>query len=150
MSATIDAALLLHASDVSSPRHEPARRHLDRLATGPDLLYLFWPVLLRYLHLATDAAVFARPLAPEAAMGNIEGLLALDHVRTGAEDARFWELFKTGTQPVAARGDLVAEAHVVALMRQHGVVTIWTGARTYWLFEGVRARDPYPPRLKLK
>lgn len=44
MSEAIDANVLLYASDEESPRQPGAQRQLERLASGPDLVYVFWPV----------------------------------------------------------------------------------------------------------
>ncbi|MGH9391342.1 MAG: hypothetical protein ACRD1Z_17180 [Vicinamibacteria bacterium] len=41
MSSTFDVNILLHASNESSSFHQRTRELMDRLATGPDLLYLF-------------------------------------------------------------------------------------------------------------
>ena len=49
MSATIDANILVYASNQADPVHAQAGRLLQVLAAGPDLLYLFWPVVLGYL-----------------------------------------------------------------------------------------------------
>jgi len=41
------------------------------------------------------------------------------------------------------RGNLVPDAHLVALLLQHGVTTLWTHDRDFRSFEGARARDPF-------
>ena len=41
------------------------------------------------------------------------------------------------------RGNLVPDAHVVALMRQHGVSTIWSHDRDFVKFPGISVRDPF-------
>ena len=44
------------------------------------------------------------------------------------------------------RGNLVPDAHLVALMRQHGVRTIWTHDRDFRKFNGIRVVDPFAQR----
>ncbi|CAN5335469.1 type II toxin-antitoxin system VapC family toxin [soil metagenome] len=143
MSSTVDVNVLLYASDSSSRFHEGARALLDRLIHGPDLFYLFWPVLMGYLRIATHPAIFARPLPPAEAALNVEQLLTLPHARTAGEDEGFWELYRATTSGVPVRGNLVPDAHLVALMRQHGVTTVWTSDRDFRKFDGIEARDPY-------
>ena len=46
MSATVDANILVYASNHSDPVYPQAIQLLARLASGPDILYLFWPVVL--------------------------------------------------------------------------------------------------------
>lgn len=62
MSETIDASVLLYASDEQSARQPSAQRLLQRLVTGPDLIYLFWPVATAYLRIATHPRISERPL----------------------------------------------------------------------------------------
>ena len=41
------------------------------------------------------------------------------------------------------RGNLLTDAHIVALMRQHGVSTIYTHDRDFRKFDGIRVVDPF-------
>jgi predicted nucleic acid-binding protein len=41
------------------------------------------------------------------------------------------------------QGSLVPDAHLVALMRENGVRTIWTNDRDFRRFDGILVRDPY-------
>jgi toxin-antitoxin system PIN domain toxin len=143
VTTTFDTNLLLHASDESSPFYARALEVLETLAAGPDLVYAFWPVLLSYLRIATHPGVFQRPLTAAEAMANVEDLIARPHVRTCGEGDGFWDWYRhvAGTTPV--RGNLVSDAHLVALMRQHGVSTIWSHDRDFLKFPGIKVRDPF-------
>ena len=44
---------------------------------------------------------------------------------------------------VRPTGNLVPDAHIVALMLSHGIRTIWTRDRDYRSFSGIRVRDPF-------
>ena len=142
MSVTIDANVLVYASNEADPLHRPARALVERLAAGPGLVYLFWPVLLGYLRLVTHPAILPRPLAPSFAAENVSSLLALEHVRSPGETEAFW-----GTYLRAAAGDtggnLVPDAHLVALMHDHDVATIYTRDRDFRRFDGIRPVDPF-------
>ena len=143
MSFTFDANVLLYASDETSAHHTKARTFLDEVAAGSDIVYLFWPTVVAYLRVATHPAIFERPLRPKDARANIEGLLALVHVQTVGEHDRFWDAFLRVTEEADARGNLVPDAHLVALMVENGVRTIWTHDRDYRRFAGIEMRDPF-------
>jgi len=143
VSSTVDVNVLLYASDSSSRFHDGARTLLERLARGPDLLYLFWPVVMGYLRIATHPAIFARALPPDEATANVEELLDLPHARTAGEEGGFWGYYRAATAGVVVRGNLVSDAHLVALMRQHGVTTLWTHDRDFRRFDAIQVRDPY-------
>ena len=143
MSATVDVNVLLYASDESSSFHTKATELLERLARGPDLLYLLWPVLMGYLRLATHPAIFPRPLPVETATANVSQLLGLPHARALREGDDFWRMYSAVTSGVVVRGNLVSDAHLVALMRENGIGTLWSHDRDFRKFEGVRVRDPF-------
>lgn len=143
MSVSLDANVLLYASDEASPFHERARTFVADIAAGPAIVYLFWPTLMAYLRLATHPAVFDRPLPPNEAGGNVENLLVLPHVQTLGEQDRFWDVYRHVSDDVDARGNLVPDAHLVSLMIQNGVRTIWTHDRDYRKFKEIEVRDPF-------
>jgi toxin-antitoxin system PIN domain toxin len=142
MSFAIDANLLLYASDESSAAHEKARVVLEQIAAGPDLVYIFWPVAMAYLRIATHPRVFERPLTTEQALGNLARLLDRPHVRTPGEGDRFWPTLLSVTRETYVRGNLIPDAHLVALMREHGVSRIWTRDRDFRKFDDIDVIDP--------
>lgn len=143
MSVTLDANVLIYSSDTTSPRRAAARTLLDRLAGGPGLVYLFWPVAMAYLRIATHPSIFAEPLAPALARANLDDLMSRPHVRCPGENQGFWPTFSAVVESDSVRGNLVTDAHIAALMLQHGVETIWTSDRDFHRFPHVRVRDPY-------
>jgi len=142
MSATIDANILVYASDSSATHHDRAEALVRRLAMGPEIVYLFWPVLLGYLRIVTHPGILANPLAPAFAMRNVEALIDRPHVRVPGEIEGFWTVFRqaAGEQP---RGNQVPDAHLVALMRQHGVRLIHTHDRDFRRYDGIEVSDPF-------
>lgn len=142
MSATIDVNVLVHASNTDDPLHDAATALVRRLAEGPELVYLFWPVLLGYLRIVTHPGILTNPLSPAIAMRNVDALLDRPHVRAPGEADGFWAVFR-GTAGDRPRGNDVPDAHVAALMRQHGVRLIYTRDRDFRRFDGLDARDPF-------
>ena len=146
MTTTVDANVLVHASDQGSPRHDASRELLASLAAGPALVYVFWPVAMAYLRISTHPRIFERPLEPAVARSNLDALLDRPHVRCPGEGEGFWTVFQDTVAGDTVRGNLVADAHIAALMRHHGVGTIWTADRDFRRFTDIVARDPYGPR----
>lgn len=143
MSVTIDANLLLYASDQRSPRHRTALDLVQRLAAGPGLVYLFWPVAMAYLRIATHPSVFEHPLDPQAARANLGSLIDRPHLRCPGEATGFWSVYQDTVGDDVIRGNLVTDTHIAALMRQHDVSTIWTTDRDFLRFPDIAARNPY-------
>ena len=143
MSITLDANVLLYASDAASPRHARARELLETVAVGPELTYLFWPTIMAYLRIATHPAIFERPLSTRDAMANVEALLSRPHVRAPGEPAEFWRRYQAVVADAMPQGNLVPDAHLVALMLESEVRTIWTHDRDFRRFSGIEVRDPF-------
>lgn len=144
MSKALDANVLLYASDADSPLHAPALHVLEGLAEGPELVYLFWPVAMAYLRIATHPSIFRAPLSRAQAEANLGQLIERPHVRSPGERDGFWTAYRSAAQPAAARGNLVPDAHLVALMHQHGLSTILSRDRDFRRFDGIRVVDPFP------
>lgn len=142
MSITVDANVLVYASNEADPSHARARATVEDLGAGPQLVYLFWPVVLAYLRLVTHPAVLSRPLRSSDAQSNIEQLVARPHVRTPGEQDGFWGLLRGAAGP-NSRGNDLSDVHIVALMRQHGVAAIYTRDRDFRRYEGITVHDPF-------
>jgi toxin-antitoxin system PIN domain toxin len=142
MSATLDVNVLVYASDRAAHEHDRAEALVRRLAAGPEILYLFWPVLLGYLRVVTHPGILANPLSPVDAIRNVEALLDRPHARAPGEGDGFWPIFRStaGDRP---RANEIPDAHLAALMRQHGVRVIWTRDRDFRRFDGIEPRDPF-------
>lgn len=143
MSYSLDVNLLLYASDRSSNRHGAARRFVESCASGPELLYLAWPTLMAYLRIATHPRIFAAPLPPVEAVANVRALLALPHVRAVSELEGFPDAYKQVTGELVVRGNLVTDAHLAAILFQHGIRTLYSNDRDFRKFTSLDVRDPF-------
>jgi len=143
VSYALDVNVLLYASDEASPHHPRARAFLDECAAGSEVMCLGWLTLMAYLRIATHPRVFGRPLSPGAAIANVEALLALPMVRALAEEEGFWTSYRRVTGPVPARGNLVPDAHLAALLLQHDVRVLYTNDRDFRKFDFLETRNPF-------
>jgi toxin-antitoxin system PIN domain toxin len=146
VSKTLDVNVLVYAADETSERHQRARALLEHTATSPSITYLFWPVLLGYVRIITHPAILTSPLAPATAIQDVGNLIERPQIVVTGEGERFWTAFKSVAAPIAPRGSLVPDAHLVALMREHGVTTIWTNDRDFRKFDGITVRNPFDER----
>jgi toxin-antitoxin system PIN domain toxin len=131
MSYSVDVNVLLYASDTSSDRHDAARRFLQSCASTPEVLCLSWPTLMSYLRIATHPRIFAAPLSPDEALGNVTALLSLPHARAVSELEGFLEAYAH------------VVGHVAAILFQHGVRTLYTNDRDFRKFESLDVKNPF-------
>jgi toxin-antitoxin system PIN domain toxin len=146
MSRTLDTNVLVYASDEDSALQPRARALLNDIATSPTITYLFWPVLLGYLRIITHPSILRSPLDPQSAIDGIDDLIRRPQIVVPGEGDRFWSGFKTVARSTPPRGALVPDVHVVALMHEHGVGTIWSRDRDFRKFDGITVRDPFDDR----
>ena len=143
MSFAVDANILLYASDAGSSFHEPARDFLQEKANGPELFCLAWPTLMSYLRIATHPGIFASPLSPATAAKNVDSLLSLPQVRALGEGQRFWACYAEVTRDIVVRGNLTPDAHLVALLLEHGVPVLYSNDTDFKKFSAIRVSDPF-------
>jgi len=142
VSYSIDANILLYASDETSPHHDAARRFVLERRDDPDLLCLAWPVLMAYVRIATHPSVFAAPLTPDDALANIEALIGLPRAVMVTEAGGFPAAYREVTGGFPVRGNLVPDAHLATILRQHGVRTLYTNDRNFQSFAFLEKRNP--------
>lgn len=146
MTATVDTNVLVLAVHASHPRQDRARALLEWVAAGPAVVHLFWPTLMGFLRIVTHPSIFADPLSPDAAIAAVDRLVGRPHVRVGGELDGFWASYRRVADDVPTRGNLVPDAHLVALMHEHGVTTIWSNDRDLRKFGGINVKDPFAER----
>lgn len=146
MSYGVDVNILLYASDASSPLNPKAVAFLEQCASGRQPLCLAWTTVMGYLRMATHPAIFERPLTPQMAARNVEALLNLAHCRLigegDGEASDFWGIYREVTAEVPARGNLVPDAHLAAILHRNGVTTLYTHDRDFRKFSFLDVRDP--------
>ena len=143
MSETFDVSVLVYATHRASAFHGKAKALVERFLAGPELVYLLWPVVFGYLRIVTHPRLLDAPLTPNVAIDNIEQFVCQPHVRLVGEIEGFWPIYRRVADTAKPKGNLVPDAHLVAVMRQHGISTIWSGDRDFRKFDGITVRDPF-------
>jgi uncharacterized protein len=143
LSFSCDVNVLLYASDSTSPVHGRAREFLTQAISGGDLFCLAYSTLMSYIRIATHPGIFRQPLTPAQALGSVEALAAQPRVRLLSEEEGFLEAYRSVTAEFPVRGNLVPDAHLAALLRQHGVRTLYTRDADFRKFAFLEVKDPF-------
>jgi toxin-antitoxin system PIN domain toxin len=143
MSFALDVNILLYASDTSSPLHAEAKAFLEDCVAKQEVFCVAWTTLISYLRIATHPSVFVLPLTPKQAMGNVRALLSVPHLRVLSEEQGFWQVYESVAGAFPVRGNLVPDAHLAALLRQHGVRTLFTNDIDFRRFKFLELRSPF-------
>ena len=142
MSFGIDVNILLYASDASSPLHDKASAFLARCAADRENFCIAWLTAMSYLRIATHPSIFQHPLSHDEAAQNLEALFALPHCHCIGEEDGYWANYRRVTAEVPTRGNLVPDAHLAAVLAQHGVGRIYTHDKDFRKFPPLRVVDP--------
>jgi toxin-antitoxin system PIN domain toxin len=143
MSATVDANVLVYASNEEADEHDRAKALINGLLQGPSLTTLFWPVLMSYLRIVTHPRIFLHPLDSGRAASAIEQLQQAHSVRIVGEGKTFWNAYQSINIGQPIKGNDVPDAAIVAMMIANGVSTIYTRDRGFRRFDGIRVIDPF-------
>ncbi|MGV7224822.1 MAG: PIN domain-containing protein [Nitrospinales bacterium] len=73
----------------------------------------------------------------------MESLLKQPRVRVLSEDDGFLAIYRKISDNFPVRGNLVPDAHIAALMLQHGVRKIYTADSDFKKFEFLEVRNPF-------
>lgn len=142
MSFSIDANILLYASDTSSDRNKKAVSFLQKCASGSEAFYLAWPTVMAYLRIATHPKIFTNPLSPTDAHHNMAQLLSLSHCRVVDAGADFWANYKSLAAEYHPSGNLVPDLYLAAILKQNGIKRLYTCDRDFRRFEFLDVLDP--------
>lgn len=104
MSYSIDANILIYASNRESPYHKQAIEFLSTCLKDSEPIYLCWPTVFSYLRISTHPNIFNAPLSPDEAIHNVETLRASSHVRFIHEGDQFWDRYSEINNDQIIRG----------------------------------------------
>lgn len=136
-----DVNLLLYAVDDTSPRHARAREWLESVLSGTEEVAFAWAVLLGFVRVATNPAVFESPLTAEQALDYVEEWLAPPGTSTVAPGRGHAARLRALLEPLGTAGNLTSDAHLAALAIEHGA-ELCSADNDFARFAGLRWRDP--------
>lgn len=139
----VDTNVLVYAATRPGPHHGAARALLASLAEGSQPWGLPWPCLYEFLRVTTHPRVFHPPLQALDAFGFVRRLLESPTIVLLSETSRHLETLQGVLTRSGVIGNLVHDAHVVALCLEHGVSELLTADRDFARFDELRVVNPF-------
>ena len=134
----VDTNILFYAHDPSSRMHKAACGHLEALSGSLFNWSLPGPCLVEFLRVATHPKVLSPPYTADEVSTNVERILASPSLTLLRPGPNYVQLLLEAIREVNAVGNLVFDAQIVALCREHGVSRLLTHDRDFDRFKGLR------------
>ena len=138
----LDTNVLIAAHRRDAPTHAASYALLERLASSARPFGLFWPSLYEFLRVVTHHRVFSPPSSLDNALAAISEFISVPTARLLAETERHAEVLRQVLEQSPVEGNLVHDAHLVALAVEHGVHEIITYDRDFKRFSQVLTSEP--------
>ena len=136
-----DLNLLLYAIDAEAPRHEPARGWLEEALSGTEEVGFAWVVMLGFVRISTNPAIFEQPLDAAEALDYVDEWLAQPVATIVHPTERHTTFLRELLKPLGTAGNLTSDAHLAALAIEHGA-ELCSCDTDFARFKGIRWTDP--------
>jgi hypothetical protein len=110
-----DVNLLLYAHVTAFEQHPRARRWWEDLLNGEREIGLAASTVFGFIRIATNRAVFARPLAVADALRLVGGWIAMPHVLFALPGPRHLEIAFGLLRELGAAGNITTDVQIAAL-----------------------------------
>lgn len=144
MRACIDTNIFVYATYPSYAEHVAARTFLRNCLTGNDHYVITWGIIYEYLRVVTHPKLFlGKVIAFEAALKNVEDFCASPNVQILREADTHWDALCLAAQRCGkAKGNILHDCHIVALMIENDIKRIYTADADFRLFQGLAIVNP--------
>ena len=136
----VDTNVLIYAHRAETSLHAVASQELVALAEGTTRWGLPVFCIGEFIRVVTHRRVFNPPSTLPQAAGFLQDVVASPSCRIVLPRRDFTGLLIDSVLQAGARGNLVFDAQIVALCREHGIATILTNDRDFDRFRDLRVR----------
>jgi hypothetical protein len=140
----LDTNILVYARRQELPNHRRAAKLVRALAEGDAPWALPWPCIYEFLRVVTHPRIFSPPTDLTVALEDIESLLDSPSLTLLGEGPDHRRHLRRAIEGGRTSGNVAHDAHIAALVVEHGVRELLTTDRDFARFPGLRVRDPFP------
>lgn len=139
----LDTNILLHSRRQELPHHAEAKELLREFAEGDRPWTILWPCVYEFIRVITHPRVFEPPSELDVVVEDLQSLLtspSIVLIGEGFEHLRHLRGMVEGGQ---ATGNLAHDAHIAALVQEHGIRELWTLDNDFARFPGIQVHRPF-------
>ena len=139
----VDTYVLVYAANSNSPYHQKCRSWLEGQRARSDAWYSTWQIIYEFLRVTTHPRVLRKPWSIGDAWGFVAALLASPGLEILVPTSRHADVARKVFEELSfLGGNLVHDAHVAILMREHGIRRICTRDADFHRFPFIEVMDP--------
>ncbi len=139
----VDTNVLVHAHREDATHHARASGVLKELAEGTRPWAIPWPCVYEFLRVVTHPRGYRPPSETGAAWAAIKDFLASPSVRLLTQTDRHAEVLGAVLSRTRVTGNFVHDAHIAALLEEHGVDEILTADEGFRRFPSLKVTNPF-------
>lgn len=133
----VDTNVIVYAHRREMAQHEVALRAITRLAEGDEPWGIPAPVITEFLRVVTHPQIFSPPSPMATALATLDALLASPSARLLLPGDGHRRLLTKAIDEGAATGNLVLDASIVAICREHAASRILTNDLDFRRFPSI-------------
>jgi len=137
----IDANLLIYAINRDEPRHNQARRWLEKVLSGTEEAGLPWIVILAFLRITTRSGIMSKPLRDTEAIAYLDSWLQQPFVSILHPGDQHWPIFRNLLGTTGTAGNLTSDVHLAALAIEYGA-NLYSADYDFRRFSGITHVNP--------
>jgi len=137
----VDLNVLLYVINEDAVHHQASLDWWEETLQGDEPVGLAWVVLLGFLRLSTNPAIFPHPLDADTALAKVENWLSLDQTRLVQESDDHWHILTELLETTGTAANLTTDGHLAAIAISHGA-TLVSFDNDFARFPGLRWESP--------
>jgi toxin-antitoxin system PIN domain toxin len=139
----IDTNVLVYAAHAESPFQAIAASVLRELVEGDEPWALPWPCAYEFLKVVTHPRLFRAPLPMAEALDRLESVMDSPSLSMLGPGPSHRAHMRRALLEGGARGSLVHDANLLALLLENGVTEVVTADRDFSRFPSLRVSNPF-------
>jgi len=136
-----DINILVHAYNLDSREHQPARRWWESTLRSPRPIGLPWATMLGFMRVSTIPRLTKRPLFPREATARVRSWLSAPNVQIVIPGETHAQLVFGMLEELGTAGNLTTDVHLAALAMEYNAEIATTDA-DFARFRGLRWFNP--------